>query len=89
VTFRDRDGLPRCGQCLPGDGRDPAAVIAEIVAAIELAVPAECLRAGQPAPALLAGRSIRRGCSSTRRHAQHVHAVSALRAGFVAVPAAR
>jgi hypothetical protein len=43
VTFRDRNGLPRCGQCPSGDGRDPAAVIAEIVAAIESAGPAEAV----------------------------------------------
>ena len=40
VTFRDRDGQPRCRRCPPGDGRDPAAVIAGIVAAIDPAVPA-------------------------------------------------
>jgi len=43
VTFRARDGQPRCGQCPPGDGRDPAAVIAGIVAAIDPAVPAEAV----------------------------------------------
>ncbi|HUL25456.1 MAG TPA: hypothetical protein VLW44_06760 [Streptosporangiaceae bacterium] len=40
VTFRDRDGQPRCRRCPPGDGPDPAAVIAGIVAAIDPAVPA-------------------------------------------------
>lgn len=40
VTFRDRDGQPRCRWCPPGDGRDPAAVIAGIIAAIDPAVPA-------------------------------------------------
>ena len=34
-----------------------------------------------PAPALLTSTSIRRACSRTRRHAQHVHAISALRTG--------
>lgn len=43
VTFRDRDGQPRCGQCPPGDGRDPAVIIAGIVAAIDPAVPAEAV----------------------------------------------
>ncbi|HEV3295007.1 MAG TPA: hypothetical protein VG123_39010 [Streptosporangiaceae bacterium] len=40
VTFRDREGQPRCGRCPPGDGRDPAAIIAGIVAEIDPAVPA-------------------------------------------------
>jgi hypothetical protein len=43
VTFRDRDGQPRCGKCPPGDGTDPAAVIAGIVAAIDPALPAQAV----------------------------------------------
>lgn len=44
---------------------------------------------GNPAPALLTSTPIRRACSSTRRHAQHARAISALRTGFLAAPATR
>jgi hypothetical protein len=56
VTFRDRDGQPRCGQCPPGDGRDPAAVIAEIVAAIDPEVPAGAVAAAVRAAAAQSGQ---------------------------------
>ncbi len=56
MTFRDRNGLPRCSQCPLGDGRDPAAVIAEIVAAIEPTVPAEAVASAVQAVAARAGQ---------------------------------
>jgi hypothetical protein len=56
VTFRDRDGQPRCGQCPPGDGRDPAAVIAGIVATIDPAVPAEAVASAVQAVAAQSGQ---------------------------------
>jgi hypothetical protein len=43
VHFRDRDGQPRCAQCPPGDGRDPAEIVMKIVAAIDPALPAEAV----------------------------------------------
>jgi hypothetical protein len=56
VTFRDRDGQPRCGQCPPGDGQDPAAIIAGIVAAIDPAVPAEAVVSAVQAVAAQSGQ---------------------------------
>ena len=56
VTFRDRNGQPRCGQCPPGDGRDPVAIIAKIVAAIDPAVPAEALVSAVQAVAAQSGQ---------------------------------
>jgi hypothetical protein len=56
VTFRARDGQPRCGQCPPGDGRDPAAVIAGIVAAIDPAVPAGAVVSAVHAAAARSGQ---------------------------------
>lgn len=31
ITTRDREGQPRCGQCLPGQDRDPLALLTELV----------------------------------------------------------
>jgi hypothetical protein len=45
VTFRDRDGQPRCGQCPPEDGRDPVDVVVEVVAGLDPMLPAEVVRA--------------------------------------------
>ena len=56
VTFRDRDGQPRCRRCPPGDGRDPAAVIAAIVAAIDPAVPAQAVISAVHAAAAQSGQ---------------------------------
>ena len=56
VTFRDRDGQPRCGQCPPGDGRDPAVTIAGIVAAIDPVLPAEAVISAVRAVATGSGR---------------------------------
>ena len=56
VTFRDRDGQPRCGQCPPGDGRDPAAVIAGIVAAIDPQLSAEAVAGAVQAAAAQSGQ---------------------------------
>lgn len=35
VRCRDREGLPRCAQCPPDDGRDPVDLITEIVAGVD------------------------------------------------------
>jgi len=40
VNSRDRDGKPRCHQCPPGDGRDPVALIVEVVAGVDPSLPA-------------------------------------------------
>jgi hypothetical protein len=56
VTFRDREGQPRCGRCPPGDGRDPAAIIAGIVAAIDPAVPAGAVISAVQAVAARSGQ---------------------------------
>jgi hypothetical protein len=56
VTFRDRDGQPRCGQCPPGEGTDPAAVIAGIVAAIDPGVPAGAVVSAVHAAAARSGQ---------------------------------
>jgi uncharacterized protein YidB (DUF937 family) len=56
VTFRDRDGQPRCGRCPPGDGTDPAAIIAGIVAGIDPAVPAETVVSAVQAVAARSGQ---------------------------------
>ena len=56
VTFRDRDGHPRCGKCPPGDGRDPAAVSAGIVATIDPHLPAEAVAAAVSAAAAQAAQ---------------------------------
>jgi hypothetical protein len=56
VPFRDRDGQPRCGQCPPGDGRDPAAIIAGIVAAIDPQVPAGAVVSAVHAAAAQSGQ---------------------------------
>jgi hypothetical protein len=40
VNSRGRDGKPRCHQCPPGDGRDPVALITEVVAGVDPSLPA-------------------------------------------------
>jgi len=35
VTFRERDGRPRCGQCPPEGGHDPVDVVVEVVTAVD------------------------------------------------------
>ncbi|MGH3635092.1 MAG: hypothetical protein ACRDTS_13600, partial [Mycobacterium sp.] len=35
VTFRDRDGRPRCGRCPPGDGQDPAGAVVSVVTGVD------------------------------------------------------
>jgi hypothetical protein len=40
VNSRDRYGKPRCHRCPPGDGRDPVALIAEVVAGVDPSLPA-------------------------------------------------
>ncbi|MGH3224256.1 MAG: hypothetical protein ACRDPY_37170 [Streptosporangiaceae bacterium] len=59
VTFRDRDGQPRCGQCPPGGARDPAAIIAGIVAIIDPAVPAGAVVSAVQAAAAGSGQLCR------------------------------
>ena len=39
VNSRGRDGKPRCHQCPPGDGRDPVALITEVVADVDPSLP--------------------------------------------------
>jgi hypothetical protein len=56
VTFRDRDGQPRCRRCPPGDGRDPAGIIAGIVAVIDPAVPAQTVVSAVHAVAARSGQ---------------------------------
>lgn len=41
VSRRDQDGRPRCSQCPPDDGRDPADVVVDVVARIDPTLPAE------------------------------------------------
>jgi hypothetical protein len=41
VTFRDRDRRPRCGQCPPGDGRDPTDVVIDVVTSVDPTLRAE------------------------------------------------
>ncbi len=45
VTFRDREGQPRCGRCPPEDARDLVEVVVEVVAGLDPTVPAETVRA--------------------------------------------
>jgi hypothetical protein len=40
VNSRGRDGKPRCHRCPPGDGRDPVALITEVVAGVDPSLPA-------------------------------------------------
>jgi phage/plasmid primase-like uncharacterized protein len=56
VASRDRDGQPRCAQCPPGDGQDPAEIVAKVVAAIDPALPAELVTAAVTAAAAGAGQ---------------------------------
>jgi uncharacterized protein YidB (DUF937 family) len=56
VNFRDRDGQPRCVKCPPGDGRDPATIITEIVTAIDPQLPAEAVSAAVQAAAAQSGQ---------------------------------
>jgi hypothetical protein len=39
VTFRDRQGRPRCGQCPPDDGRDPTDVVVQVVTTVDPSLP--------------------------------------------------
>ncbi len=41
VTFRDRDGRPRCGQCPPEGGRDPVDVVVDVVTAVDPTLPTD------------------------------------------------
>jgi hypothetical protein len=45
VTFRDRDRRPRCGQCPPEDGRDPADVVVDVVTSLDPTLPAQVVLA--------------------------------------------
>jgi hypothetical protein len=45
VSSRDRAGKPRCHQCPPGDGRDPVALITEVVASVDPSLPAGAVTA--------------------------------------------
>ena len=56
VTFRDRDGQPRCGKCPPGDGTDPAAIIAGIVTGIDPPLPAQAVVSAVQAVAAQSGQ---------------------------------
>jgi uncharacterized protein YidB (DUF937 family) len=59
VTSRDRDGKPRCGQCPAGNGEDPVAIVAGLVAAIDPAVPAGVVAAAVHAAAPNDGQRLR------------------------------
>jgi hypothetical protein len=59
VRSRDRDSQPRCGRCLPGDGEDPATMIAGIVAVIDPAVPAQTVASAVQAAAPRSGQRCR------------------------------
>ena len=51
VASRDRDEQPRCAQCPPGDGQDPAEIVMNVVAAIDPALPAALVSAAVTAAA--------------------------------------
>jgi hypothetical protein len=56
VASRDRDERPRCAQCPPGDGQDPAEIVVNVVAAIDPALPAALVTAAMTAAAAGAGQ---------------------------------
>jgi hypothetical protein len=56
VASRDRDEQPRCAQCPPGDGQDPAEMVRNVVAAIDPALPAALVTAAMMAAAAGAGQ---------------------------------
>lgn len=43
VATRDHDGRSRCGRCPPDDGRDPADIVVEVVAAVDATIPADAV----------------------------------------------
>ena len=51
VASRDRDEQPRCAQCPPGGGQDPAEIVMNVVAAIDPALPAVLVSAAMTAAA--------------------------------------
>ncbi|HZO66258.1 MAG TPA: hypothetical protein VFB74_14750 [Kribbellaceae bacterium] len=55
VACRDRQGRPRCLRCPPDDGRDPVALIVEVVAAVDPAIPAETVATAARAVAVRDG----------------------------------
>jgi hypothetical protein len=56
VASRDRAGQPRCAQCPPGDGQDPAEMVRNLVAAIDPALPAALVTAAMMEAAAGAGQ---------------------------------
>lgn len=56
VASRDRDEQPRCAQCPPGGGQDPAEIVMNVVAAIDPALPAALVSAAMTAAAAGAGQ---------------------------------
>ena len=56
VASRDRHGQPRCAQCPPGDGQDPAEIVRNVVAAIDPALPAALVTAAVTAAAAGTGQ---------------------------------
>jgi hypothetical protein len=56
INLRDRDGRPRCAKCPPDGGRDPVAIAAGIVTAIDPGLPTEVIAAAVTAAAPQAGQ---------------------------------
>src|SRR6266700_4931110 len=56
VASRDRNGQPRCAQCRPGDGQDPAEIVTRVVAAIDPALPAALVTAAVMTAAARSGQ---------------------------------
>ncbi len=56
VHSRDRDERPRCVRCPPGDGRDPAQIVVEVVTAVDSSLPAHVVLTAVGAAATQAGQ---------------------------------
>lgn len=56
VTFRDRHGRPRCGQCPPDDGHDPMEVVVQVVTTVDPSLPPVVIVAAVDAAVSKAGQ---------------------------------
>lgn len=56
VATRDRDGRPRCSRCPPDAGRDPVAIVIEVVAAIDPTISSDVVAAAVSAVTSRAGQ---------------------------------